>query len=220
MRDNEAQIMKFLSIKEANGQSKYTIKSQQTVLVKLNSFLKGRPFLEATEEEILTFSSEMNKKYAESYVSLTKTVIKTFYRQLYGMNKHEFPPQVVNLSSNCNHKKMHACDVIECSIWSGPQRGIRIGRINRRLHFSQDNRRVIIEIEGEECLVDFAEFPKFWTSCPEIRVARNRSGRNRVKEFIERHDLLPPKKSLRKKGKKDIVYLEVIEPRQKFRLRI
>jgi len=51
MRDNEAQIMKFLSIKEANGQSKYTIKSQQTVLVKLSSFLKGRPFLETTEEE-------------------------------------------------------------------------------------------------------------------------------------------------------------------------
>lgn len=110
-------------------------------------------------------------------------------------------------------------DVIKCSIWSGPQRGIRIGRINRRLHFSQDYKRVIIEIEGEECLVDIAEFPRFWTSCPEIRVARNRYGHNRLKEFIERHSLLPPQESLRKKGKKDIVYLEVVEPYQKFRLR-
>ena len=110
-------------------------------------------------------------------------------------------------------------DVMKCSIWSGPQRGIRIGIKNRGRHFSQDNRSIIIEIEGEECGVDFTKFPKFWISCPEIRVAR-RFGHNRLKEFIERHNLLPPQESLRNKGKKDIVYLEVVEPYQKFRLRI
>ena len=105
MEDNETEIRKFLSIKEANGQSKHTIRSQQTVLVKLNNFLKRKPFREATEEEILAFVSEMNSKYAESYVSLIKIVIKAFYRQFYGMKRHELPPQVVNLNSGYNHKK-------------------------------------------------------------------------------------------------------------------
>ncbi len=105
MKNNEAEIRKFLGIKEANGQSKHTIRSQQTVLVKLNNFLKGKPFRETTEEDILTFVSEMNGKYAESYVCLIKTVIKSFYRQLYRMKRHELPPQVVNLNSSYNHKK-------------------------------------------------------------------------------------------------------------------
>jgi len=105
MEDNETEIRKFLSIKEANGQSKHTIRSQQTVLIKLNSFLKSKPFRETTEEDILAFVSEMNGKYAESYVCLIKIVLKSFYRQLYGMKRHELPPQVVNLNSNYNHKK-------------------------------------------------------------------------------------------------------------------
>ena len=105
MEDNETEIRKFLSIKEANGQSKHTIRSQQTVLVKLNNFLKRKPFREATEEDILEFVSEMNSKYAESYVSLIKIVIKAFYRQFYGMKRHELPPQVVNLNSGYNHKR-------------------------------------------------------------------------------------------------------------------
>ena len=105
MKDNDAEIRKFLSIKEANGQSKHTIRSQQTVLIKLNNFLKDKPFREATEEDILAFVSDMNGKYAESYVGLAKIVTKSFYRQLYGMKRHELPPQVVNLNSNYNHKK-------------------------------------------------------------------------------------------------------------------
>ena len=110
-------------------------------------------------------------------------------------------------------------DVIKCCIWSGPQRGISVGRVNRRSHFLKDHEKVIIEINGEDCLVDFTEFPKFWASCPEIRVARNRLGYNKLQEFIEKHKLLPPKESLIKKGKKDTVYLEVVEPYQRFRLR-
>jgi hypothetical protein len=106
-----------------------------------------------------------------------------------------------------------------CSVWSGPQRGIKIGVPNRNLHFSPDYQQIIIEIDGEEALVDFTKFPKFWTSCPEIRVAKNESGHNILKEFIEKHNLLPPQESLRKKGKKDKVYLEVVEPYRKFRLR-
>jgi len=105
MEDNESEIRKFLNIKEANGLSKYTIKSQQTILAKLNNFLNGKPFREVTQDEIVVFVSEMNRKYAESYVGLAKIVIKAFYRQLYGMKQHELPPQVVNLNSNYNHKK-------------------------------------------------------------------------------------------------------------------
>lgn len=105
MEDNESEIRKFLSIKDANCQSEYTIKSQQTILAKLNNFLNGKTFREATQDEIMAFISAMNRKYAESYVGLIKIVIKSFYRYLYGMKKHEFPAQVVNLNFNYNHKK-------------------------------------------------------------------------------------------------------------------
>ena len=58
MEDNEAEIRKFLSIKEANGQSKHTIRSQQTVLVKLDSFLKGRTRTDSNER-VCTDSREL-----------------------------------------------------------------------------------------------------------------------------------------------------------------
>lgn len=105
MENSKSEIEKFLNIKEANGQSEYTIKSQQTILAKLDTFLNGKPFREVTQDEIVAFVSEMNKKYAEPYVGLAKIVIKSFYRHLYGLKKNEFPSQVVNLNSNYNHKK-------------------------------------------------------------------------------------------------------------------
>lgn len=107
---------------------------------------------------------------------------------------------------------------MECSIWYGPQKGISMGKVNRRLHFREDYETVIIEIEDKDCIVNFNEFPSFWRECPEIRIAKNKRGRNRLREFIEKRDLLPPNSSFRKRGKKDAVYLEVIEPYRRFRL--
>jgi len=111
-------------------------------------------------------------------------------------------------------------DVMECSIWSGPQKGVRIGEVNRRLHFSRTHERILIEIEGEECTVNFSEFQRFWTTCPEIRVAKNDAGKNKLKEFIENNNLLPPKESSEKKGRADKIYLEVVVPYQRFRIRV
>lgn len=110
-------------------------------------------------------------------------------------------------------------DVMICSIWSGPQRGIRIGKPYRQQHFLQKNNQVIIEIEGETASVDFSKFPSFWTSCPEIRVAKNMAGQNILKTFIQKN-LLPPQESKKINGKKDVVYLEVVEPYKKFLLRL
>jgi hypothetical protein len=92
-------------------------------------------------------------------------------------------------------------DIMECSIWSGPQKGVRIGEVNRRLHFSQNYESIVIEIEGKSCTVDFSTFPNFWTACSEIRVAKNEVGRNKLREFIEKIHLLAPMESLRKKGR-------------------
>jgi len=103
-----------------------------------------------------------------------------------------------------------------CSIWSGPQRGIYIGTLKRRQHFSKENNDIVIEIDGEDCFTSLP--PSFWRSCPEIRVARSKTGFNVLHNWIRRHDLLPPRESIEQKGRKDIVMLKVIEPHHKYRL--
>lgn len=103
-----------------------------------------------------------------------------------------------------------------CSIWSGYQPGIYIGSSNRKEHFSHDNSSIIIEIEGEECLTELP--PSFWRHCPEIRVARNKSGFNVLLNWIRKYELLPPGESIKKKGRKDAVTLEVVKPFRRFRL--
>jgi len=57
MQDNKAEIKKLLAIKEANGQSKWTIQSQRNMLEKPNHFLNGKPFCETTEDDIISFFS-------------------------------------------------------------------------------------------------------------------------------------------------------------------
>lgn len=103
-----------------------------------------------------------------------------------------------------------------CSIWSGYQRGIYIGFPNRMNHFSKEHNEVIIEIDGEDCITSLSS--SFWRSCPEIRVARSKTGFNVLLNWIRKHDLLPPKESIEKKGRKDTVVVTVIEPFQRYRL--
>ena len=107
-------------------------------------------------------------------------------------------------------------DMMICSIWSGTQRGIYIGNPKRRQHFSKENNDIVIEIEGEDCFTSLS--PSFWRSCPEIRVARSKTGFNTLHHWIGRHNLLPPGESIEKKGSKDTVMLTVIEPYWKYRL--
>jgi hypothetical protein len=113
---------------------------------------------------------------------------------------------------------MEKGDLIKCSIWYGPQRGISIGRVNRRHYFNPRYAIVTLIIGGEDCTVKFRDFPGFWSTCPEIRVARDHQGRNKLKEFIETRNLLPPKESLETKGKRDVIYLQVVKPYRKFKL--
>jgi len=108
-------------------------------------------------------------------------------------------------------------DKIICSIWSGPMPGIYIGFVNRDEYFSPDINRIILVIDERECIVDLP--PSFWKSCPEIRVARDRFGRNYLSYWIRKNNLLPPGLSRQVKGKEDRVVLEVIEPFRKFRLK-
>lgn len=107
-------------------------------------------------------------------------------------------------------------DEIKCSIWAGPQRGLYIGIPKRKLHFSDDHQQIVIEIDGEDCFVDFSKFKSFWTTCPEIRVATSKSGKNLLKEFIKENELLPPRHP-KNKGEKT-VHLRVLEPYCKFQL--
>lgn len=102
MRDNNAEIKGFLELKEANGQSKWTIQNQGIILRKFNKFLDPKSYREATEDDVISFISRMNKSHAPSTMNLLKIVIKSFYRHLYRMKKHEYPPQVQNIR-NCHN---------------------------------------------------------------------------------------------------------------------
>ena len=103
-----------------------------------------------------------------------------------------------------------------CTIWSGYMPGIYIGAPKRRKHFSKDTKEIIIEIESQDCFSTLT--PSFWSQCPEIRVARSRTGFNVLLNWIRKHGLQPPKRSREEKGKKVTVTLEVIEPYKKFKL--
>ena len=94
--------------------------------------------------------------------------------------------------------------------------GIRIGKRNRDKYFLREIQEIELEIEGEWCK---AKLPKsFWKKCPEIRVAKDKMGRNKLREWIEEKGLLPPKLSIKYKGRRDEVVLEVVEPYKKFKL--
>lgn len=80
----------------------------------------------------------------------------------------------------------------------------------------EENNVVVIEIEGEDCITSLS--PSFWRSCPEIRVARSKTGFNVLLYWLRKHNLLPPGESIDKKGRKDTVVLTVIDPYRKFRL--
>lgn len=101
-----------------------------------------------------------------------------------------------------------------CSIWSGAMWRIYVGFPNRNKHFLKKFKDdVEIEIDDKLCKVQLA--PSFWSTCPEIRVARDRFGRNYLYEWIKKNNLMPPSNS---RQMKDKVVLEVVEPYKKFKL--
>ena len=94
--------------------------------------------------------------------------------------------------------------------------GIRIGKSANYRHFNEENLEIIIEIEGLECWTTLTD--TFWVDCPEIRVSKDKSGNNILSDWIKVNNLMPPEESREKKGRKDIIILEVIEPYKKYRL--
>ncbi|HEX7576179.1 MAG TPA: hypothetical protein VF360_07340 [Candidatus Methanoperedens sp.] len=112
-------------------------------------------------------------------------------------------------------KKSQIGDRMVRSISDNGMLGIRIGA--DRYHFSEDVPEPDIEIEGRVCKLKPS--PSFWNGgCPEIRVAKDESGKNRLSELIEINNLLPPVMSEKLKGKVDKVVIEVINPYKRFKL--
>ncbi|MGB9134410.1 MAG: phage integrase N-terminal SAM-like domain-containing protein, partial [Candidatus Bathyarchaeia archaeon] len=105
MNGNEMDVKRFLDIKQANGQSKHTIKSQRTIPLKLNRFLNGKSFRQTSEDDVMAFFSMLNGSCSGSTVTLSKIVIKSFYRHLYSMKRHEYPLQVTNLVVSGGNKR-------------------------------------------------------------------------------------------------------------------
>jgi integrase len=106
MDTNESDIKRFLDLKLANGRSVYTVRSQRAVLLKLDKFLDGVPFRLTTEDDIVAFFRTLNGNYCESTIMLSKIVVKSFYRHLYGMRRHEYPPQVINIVVSGSKRKL------------------------------------------------------------------------------------------------------------------
>lgn len=57
----------------------------------------------------------------------------------------------------------------------------------------------------------------FHGGCPEVRVARDECGKNRLSEFIHKNNLLSAGISEKRKGRIDKVVIEVIEPYKRFK---
>lgn len=114
--------------------------------------------------------------------------------------------------------KSKAGEIFECKIWPGPNfmRGIRIGIPNRDRYFSKSTKLIVLNIQGVRCLTELPN--TFWRSSPEIRAAKDDSGKNYLGKWIEKHNLLPPAISGKQKGKEDVVLMEVVEPENEFKV--
>jgi len=106
----------------------------------------------------------------------------------------------------------------ECVIWQGQTRGIKIGRVSRKRFFSVRKSRIELVINDEVCLAELAD--NFWTTCPEIRVALDGNGANRLSAWIEAQGLMAPGASIRLRGKEDKVVMEVVVPEERFRVTV
>jgi hypothetical protein len=106
----------------------------------------------------------------------------------------------------------------KCSIWSGGMPGIRIGKDDRERFFSVDKPSIDLVIDERLCRVELSD--NFWTTCPEIRVAVDGTGKNRLTEWIKKNGLLPPKDSKKARGVTDRVVMVVVVPEQRFRVRV
>jgi hypothetical protein len=105
-------------------------------------------------------------------------------------------------------------ECFECVIWHGASSGIRVGAPNRKRYFSVRRPRIELEIDGVACRVELGD--NFWGQSPEIRVALDGNGENRLKAWIEGKGLLPPADSKKLRGREDRVVLEVVVPEERF----
>ena len=119
----------------------------------------------------------------------------------------------VEINLECEVGEIH-----ECKIWAGEMLGIRIGITIRHRCFSEKIFSPILWIDGHKC---YAKLPdKFWTTCPEIRVANDEIGNNYLNIWIRKNGLHPHEISTKLRGKPDIILLEVVVPGKEFKLNI
>jgi site-specific recombinase XerD len=103
---NEEDIQDYLNLKRGNNCSEDTIRNQNMVLTQFNQFIKGKPFKETTEKDVINFIQNRRQKgRALSSIKHYIIVIKVFYRWLYELPIHNYPKQVRNLNGGRNKNR-------------------------------------------------------------------------------------------------------------------
>ena len=103
-----------------------------------------------------------------------------------------------------------------CTIGLGKTKGIHVGKKHRDKFFSCYVKHVILIIGKIPCSTRLDD--RFWSTSPKIRYAYDDQGNNYLSKWIEENKLNSPKYSMKLKGKKDYVALEVIRPTKEFRV--
>jgi site-specific recombinase XerD/ribosomal protein L40E len=106
MSENDGYITKFLELKRANGASEKTLKTQNFFLKQVSKCL-NKDFKEADEQDIVNYiSGKKGEGASNSSLALYKIVLKSFYRYLYDLPRHEYPNQVKNLNGTNNKARV------------------------------------------------------------------------------------------------------------------
>jgi site-specific recombinase XerD len=102
LESNEQDLEKFVAEKRRNDVSERTIETYVRFVTELDE-VTNKPFREVEEDDINAFV-DMKGSYCNKHtMTLIKTVIKTFYKWLFGL-KDTYPPAVAKLEAN-GHKR-------------------------------------------------------------------------------------------------------------------
>ena len=89
-KENLEALERFFLEKRANEIAESSLKSWRLTLTQLDEAL-GKPFKEATREDVMTFFTELQKRCARSTVHVWKGKVKTFYNWLFQLAPREYP---------------------------------------------------------------------------------------------------------------------------------
>lgn len=93
LRENAETLKRFFMEKRANEIKESTLDTYRDVLPHLDTLL-GKPFREATKEDIIRFFAELQDRCKRSTIHMWKTRVKGFYSWLFDLERGEYPPCV------------------------------------------------------------------------------------------------------------------------------